>query len=153
MATIRSAIPSVVTAVLTTLGAQLATSGPGGMPVPVFDGEPSSNVPDEFVIVVGVVNGHQQWGSVGTQRRNETFDIDGMVRVWAGGDNQATLRQRCFDLLLLVESALDNDPFVSGAVNGTVQFSASTARWGPIDGGRYCEGDFTLAVVTQLIAV
>lgn len=150
---IRSSIPSVVTATLAMIGTQLATTGPGGSPIPVFDGEPSSNVPDEFVIILGVSNSHQVWGSIGQQRRNEVYDVDGMVRVWAGGDNQSPLRQRVYDLLALVETALDNDPFLSGTVNGTVQFSASDPRWGPIDTGRYCEVDFTLSVVTQLIAV
>ena len=150
--TIRSSIPSVTTAALTMLATALATQGPSGTPLAVFDGEPSSNVPDEFVIVLGASNGRQSWGSIGTQRRNEQYDLDCMVRVWAGGDVQATLRQRCFDLLMLIETGVDNDPSLSGTVLSAVQFSANDVRWGPLDAGRFCEADFTLSVVTQLIA-
>ena len=149
---LRSSIPSVTTAAIALLSSQLAGQKPDGSPVPVYDGDMSSDVPDEFVVVGGVSNGQQVWGAIGTQRRNEHFDIDCMVRVWAGGDAQAPLRQRCFDLLALIELALVQDPSLGGTVNGAVQFSASDCRWGPLDGGRYCEADFTLSVVTQLIA-
>ena len=151
--TIRSAIPTVTNAALSMLTTQLAKAGQGGQPLEVFDGEPSSNVPDEFVLLSSAFNGRQSWGAIGTQRRNETFDLNGMIRVWAGGDSQAPLRQRCFDLLALVETAVDNDPFLSGSVNGTVQFTANDASWGALDTGRYCEVTFTLSVVTQLIAI
>ena len=152
MVAIRSSIPSVVASAISILSAALAKQGAGGTTFPVYDGEMSSDVPDEFVVVIGVSNGQQVWGSIGTQRRNEHFDIDCMVRVWAGGDNQSPLRQRCFDVLALIETAVDNDPFLAGTTNGAVQFSATDCRWGPLDGGRYCEADFTLSVVTQLIA-
>lgn len=153
MAVIRSAIPSVYSAVLALLTANMLRQAAGGGNVAVFDGELTTYTPDEFVVLNGISNGRQSWGSIGTQRRNETFDINGMARAWTGGDNQAALRQRVFDLLALIESALDNDPFVSNAVNGTVQISVGNVRFGVQDDGRFCEADFYLSVVTQLIAV
>ena len=153
MATIRSSIPSVYAAVLAlTTSRLLKQAVGGGGDVQVFDGELATYVPDEFVVLNGITNGRQAWGSIGTQRRNETFDINGMVRVWAGGDGQAGLRQRAFDIAAILESALDTDPFVGGVVNGTVQFTAGDVRFGVQDDGRFCELDFFLSCVTQLIA-
>ena len=153
MAVIRSAIPAVYTAVLAMLTAKMVQQAAGGGNVQVFDGELATYTPDEFVVLSGISNGRQSWGSIGTQRRNETFDINGMVRCWAGGDSQALQRQRIFDLLALIESALDTDPSVGGVVNGTVQITAGIVRFGVQDDGRYCEADFYLTVANQLIAI
>ena len=153
MAVIRSSIPSVFSAVLALLTSKLAKQGVGGGDVMVFDGELATYVPDEFIVLTSITSGRQSWGSIGTQRRNEAYDINGTARVWAGGDGQAPLRQRAFDLLALVESAVDTDPTVSNSVNGVVQFQAGDVRFGVQDTGRYCEVDFSLSVATQLIAI
>lgn len=152
--TIRSSIPSVITAILLTTRTALAGAvSQQGVPVLVIDGELGTNVPPEFVQIVGVTNGQQSWGAIGKQRRNESFEVHGMVRVYVGSDDQAYCRQRCFDLLALIETSLDNDPQLGGVINGAAEFSATDLRMGVTDaGGRAAEADFAIAVTTQLIA-
>ena len=152
--TIRSSIPAVVTATLSMLTtAMTGQVSQLGSPVTVIDGELGPNVPPEYVQVLGVSGGRQVWATIGKQRRDEHFDVVGMVRVYVGGDDQAYCRQRCYDLLALVETALDNDPSLSGATNIAAQFAATDLRMGVTDtGGRAAEVDFTISVSTQLIA-
>lgn len=152
--TIRSSVPAVVTAILSTfntaLAGQVSQQGAG---VLVIDGELGTNVPPEFVQIIGVANGMQSWAAIGQQRRNESYEVHGMVRVYIGGDDQAYCRQRCFDLLALIETSLDNDPQLGGVINGAAQFTATDMRMGVTDaGGRAAEVDFAIAVTTQLIA-
>jgi hypothetical protein len=153
--TIASSIPSVVTAVLSSLSTVVAgqVDNISSSPVEVVDGEVGTTIPNQFVQIIGVSSGQQSWGSVGKQRRNESYDIQGMVRVYVGSDDQAYCRQRCFDLYALIETALDNDPSLGGVVNGAIQASPLDLRMGVTDqGGRAAELDFTLSVTTQLIA-
>lgn len=153
--TIRSSIPAVVAAVLSTISTAVAgqTDNIDSSPVEVVDGEVGTHVAAQYIQIIGVSGASQQWASVGKSRRNETYDITGTIRVYVGSDDQAYTRQRCFDLFALIETALDNDPFVGGVVNGSVQSVATDLRMGVTDsGGRAAELDFILPVVTQLIA-
>lgn len=153
--TIASSVPAVVDAVLA-LCARVLTGqvdSVSGSPVEVVDGELGTRVPNEFVQIVGVQGGQQSWAAVGRQRRNEAYAIVGMVRVYVGNDDQQYCRRRAFELFARLESGLDDDPFVGGVVNGSVQSSASDLRMGVTDhGGRAAELDFLLSVTTQLIA-
>lgn len=152
--TIRSSIPATVTAVLSMLTTAVAGQmSQQGSPVAVIDGELGTNIPPEYLQILGVSGGRQVWATIGKQRRDEHFDVVGMARVYIGGDDQAYARQRCYDLLALVETALDNDPSLSGVVNIAAQFTATDMRMGVTDiGGRAAEVDFVISVSTQLIA-
>jgi hypothetical protein len=152
--TIRSSIPAVTTAALSAISSAIAGQVTQfGQPVEVADGELGTYIADEFVQLIGVTGGRQTWAALGKQRRNEEYQLNGMIRCYVGNDDQAYVRQRCCDLFALIETALDNDPSLSGAVNGAVQAEANDMRWGVTDsGGRAAELDFTLSVVTQLIA-
>lgn len=153
--TIRSSIPAVVNAVLSTVTNAIAgqVDNVSGSPAEVVDGELGTRVPNQFVQIIGVSGWQQSWAALGKSRRNESYDISGMVRVYVGSDDQQYCRQQVFDLYALVETALDNDPLLGGVVNGAVQVSAGDLRMGVTDaGGRAAELDFVLAVTTQLIA-
>ena len=152
--TIASSVPAVINAVLATITTALAGQvASSGQPVSVFDGELGTFVADEFLCIQGVSGGRQSWATIGKTRRTESYDIDGLVRVYIGNDDQAYCRTRAYALLAFVETALDNDPSVGGVVNGSVQISPVALRMGVTDvGGRAAELEFTLAVVTQLIA-
>lgn len=153
--TIKSSIPAVITAVINACTSAVAgqVDNISSSPVEVVDGELGPRVPNQFVQILGVSNGQQVWGSIGTQRRNETYTVHGMVRVYVGSDDQAYCRQRTADLFALVETAVDSDPQLGAVVNGSIQASVTDVRWGVTDsGGRAAELDFVLAVVTQLIA-
>lgn len=152
--TIASSVPAVVTAILATVSTamtgQVAASGSA---VQIADGELGPYVADEFVQIIGVSNGRQEWGSIGRQRRNESYEINGMVRAYVGGDDQAYCRSRVYALFALIETAVDNDPSLGSVVNGAIQAAPTDLRMGATEhGGRAAELDFTLSVTTQLIA-
>lgn len=152
--TIASSVPTVVTAVLaavtTAVTGQTAASGSD---VQVSDGELGTYVADEFVQIISVTGGRQEWGAIGKQRRNESYDINGMVRAYVGSEDQAYCRSRVFALFALIETAVDNDPQLGAVVNGSIQASPTDLRMGVTEhGGRAAELDFVLSVTTQLIA-
>jgi hypothetical protein len=153
--TIRSSIPAVVTTVLSTVSSAISgqVDNVNGMPVDVIDGELLKYTAPQFVQIIGVSGWQQSPAVIGMERRKETYDIHGMVRVYVGSDDQAYCRQQAFDLYALVETALNNNPSLGGVVNGSVQVAAGDLRMGVSDGGgRAAEIDFTLSVTTQLIA-
>ena len=152
--TIASSVPTVITAVLaainTALTGQVAVSG---SPVAVVLGGLGTYVADEFVVLHGMTNGQQQWATIGKTRRDERYDLHGMVRVYVGNDDQSYCMVRADAIYALIETALNNDPSVGGAVNISVQPSMTDMRMDVTDvGGRAAELDFVLSVATQLIA-
>lgn len=153
--TIQSSIPTVVDAVLSAITTAVAgqVDNVSASPVVVVDGELGTSIPNQFVQVIGVTGWQQTPGAIGRDRRNETYGIPGMVRVYVGSDDQQYCRQQAFYLFALVETALDNDPSLGGVVNGSVQVAAGDMRMGVTDlGGRAVEIDFSLSVTTQLVA-
>ena len=153
--TIRSSVPSVITAVLSMITTAVAgqVDSVNGGAVAVVDGELGTYVANEYVQIVGTTGGHQQWASIGTQRRDESYDITGLIRAYVGNDDQAHVRQRVYDLFALIETALDDDPQLGGVVNGTVEAVPVALDMGVTNlGGRAAELHFALSVTTQLIA-
>lgn len=85
--------------------------------------------------------GEQDWGSIGNYVRDEHFTINGACMAWSGVDNNragetdpstgepypdvfATLRDRAFARIALVEQAIRDDPSVGALLQG----SGSTLR-------------------------
>lgn len=102
-----SAVPAAIDALLTIL-----RTGIDPNELTVLDGPALNDVPDDVVFVGygsgedAAVNLQQDFAYAGARRRNETFDIHGLIETRSGDTDMQPRRARAFAILGLIETAL-----------------------------------------------
>lgn len=93
----------------------------------VFDGQPTVEMPAEFVAIDYAdtnfgTSGRQQPASLGAGRRGEEYDIRCLISAWDGSADMGAVRTRAFDLFGAVSDAVRAD----ATLNGSVAFAEVT---------------------------
>jgi hypothetical protein len=175
-----SSVGPVIDAIVAMVRALPAVAGSGNTPpVPVIDGPPGgANKPPQFVSIMGqgpvdTSTSRQTWASLGHFTRDETYNVNGTVFCYVGGDDdlgqagpsdaQQAARDQASTLLQAVEAQLISDPDLSGQNGGNelvlwaLVSGTRMTQTGPhdeeIDKGRWCQIDFTISVKNQLSTV
>ena len=151
--TLQASVPAVVTAILAaTTTAVAGQTSAAGSPVQVIDGELGTYVADEYIQIIGAA-GAQALASVGNLWRDEDYTIQGLIRVYVGGDDTAYTRNRAFALLALLEQSLTADRSLGGllVLPGMAQLGRFDLRNGVTSkGGRASELAFEIDVHNQI---
>jgi hypothetical protein len=125
-----SALPAAITALVTRLQASTALTG-----VLVTDGEPAVDIATRDFLAVGWSGGEdlaaevvQNFNAAGARTRDEDFSIVCVIDVWSGDDGFATVRNRVFEILGVVENELRATGAAPEAptLNGTVLWAHLT---------------------------
>lgn len=125
-----SAVPAALDALLTIL-----RTGIDPNELTVLDGPALNNVPADVVFVgyqpgdTIAVNLQQDFAYAGARRRDETFEIRGLIESRSGDTDMQARRARAFEIFGLIETALratDAAP-TAPTLNGTVLWAHLTA--------------------------
>lgn len=125
-----SAVPAAIDALLTILRTDLDPNT-----LAVLDGPALNDVPQDVVFVgfqpgdAAAVNLEQTFAYAGARRRDEAFDIHGLIESRSGDTDMQARRARAFEILGLIETALratDAEP-TRPTLNDTVLWAHLTA--------------------------
>lgn len=95
----------------------------------IFDGWPSlGDLPNECVIVGGTRNEEENWALLGNRGRDETFEIEVVIRGAVQGDSQKEARDRAYGFLASIETWLRANPTlgITGVYDAQLVGSAYT---------------------------
>lgn len=90
--------------------------------IEVIDGELIEAYPDQYMQLVGVSNLRQTTISMGNLRREETYDLDLVIRIWQGDTNDygtvdsTTVRTTAFAVLEQIVLRITADYTAGGAI-------------------------------------
>jgi len=164
MTNLDSSVPAAVTGLLadlTTVSADAgllatlqSTLGSANTPqIVVIDGQLGTNVPPIYVAVVGVTNWQQQTRDGGNLRRDEEYDIEGVIWAADGGDgvtDSSPLRSCAFSILSKIVQQVTADYTLGGAVRFASLHSAAMTQ-GVVDpGGWACQVEFSIGCAVAL---
>lgn len=123
-----STIPAAKTALVTLIGAALATAGDGGEPIQVSYGRPADSQLARECVYVGDVTGLQRIPvakGTGRKTRQEDYSIEVVVAVLMLEGETTDAEARAFTLLAEVEDVVADDSTLGLATN-VGYFAAST---------------------------
>jgi hypothetical protein len=70
--------------------------------------------PEREMVIIGNVSGDQQWASIGTQRRDESYTVDLYTVVLWPGYTALEAMQRAWEMFGVVETAIRDNVQVGG---------------------------------------
>lgn len=149
-----STIPAVIDALLTLVRARPEMAAP----VQVFDGFPRRPIDDvDFVAIGGksepVADGTQEATALGNRRRDETYAVRVYCSSSRGTADQKVTRDRVFELMAAIESAVRSDVslgglVISAQVGGSVTLFETDAETAA--DGSFAEVSFDITIRARL---
>lgn len=144
-----STIPDAIDGLVALLGASTSLRG-----VKVFDGQPVTDTPKDFIAVGYAEEGQavsfrQEPRGLGNQRRGETFDIACVVSAWNGSTNPKTVRDRAFALYGACETAIRNGATLGASVIFSQIVSGGVSQF-QTEQGAVCDIEFTVSAESRI---
>lgn len=141
-------MPTTIPGVLRALFVLVQGAMPDGVQVTI--GQEGPFVAEEYIVVGTKVPMKQEWGAIGRQRRNETYEIDSTIKVESGNDDLMTRIDRAYALFTLIEIALAVDPSLGQPGLNNIRVgptdSTLTSGYGAKNGGTGAELTFAVGV-------
>lgn len=152
MAIITSTVPLVLDTLKSLLDARKALGGNGLAGVTILTAPSGDPDIPESIQFYGVFE-NQEWKSLGGQRRQENYPLQGdivIVRRGAGEDKAKEARNRAYAILLELETVLRQDPTLAIGPRTDVQLGTANLIQGWQDNGRIATIEFTIDVKAEL---
>lgn len=152
MAVQTSTVPVVLDTLKSLLEARKALGGNGLEGVTIVTAPSGDPDIPESIQFYGVFEG-QGWKSLGGQRREETYPLEGdivIVRRGAGEDKAKEARDRAYTILLELETVLRANPTLGIGPRTDVQLATANLIQGWQDNGRVASIEFTIGVKAEL---
>lgn len=143
-----STIPDVLDALQSGLSARSGLVGVQVVsgPLPAGDTQPES-------IQLDGVDGFSDWAAFGNLRRNESYDVVGMIYIEKPGAGETIIRSardRAFEILKEIESYLIENHKLGGLVAAARPADFAIDQGASPSGARVCRITFTIHVENQL---